>query len=196
MTEELDIEETKRLCEFGIIVFRNGTHRTYYRPRKYSEEERKKEKTAYSEPLYELIPLTSEERKKYNIEESALSDSNEIDIEESEHTETEEEKKKSNLTLKGSPEVVQSAKAILEKEMAKKTDNDLATLKLQAYQKFKNTMFLEAKDPETLSAMLTNYISELAERANRARECSTVWSKKRRPLHAEVFRQSTDGKRT
>lgn len=52
--------------------------------------------------------------------------------------------------------------------------NDLATLKLQAYQKFKNPMFLDAENKETLSAMLTNYINELAEKANPTQKPSGV----------------------
>jgi hypothetical protein len=54
----------------------------------------------------------------------------------------------------------------VEKEKQKDPEADLAEKKLQAYQKFKNPMFLEAPDKATLSAMLSNYISELAERAN------------------------------
>jgi len=59
----------------------------------------------------------------------------------------------------------ENERLLIEKEQ--KENSDLAERKIQAYQKFKNPMFLDAPDKETLSAMLTNYISELAEKSQR-----------------------------
>jgi hypothetical protein len=57
----------------------------------------------------------------------------------------------------------------IEKEQREgKTESSLADLKIQAVQKFgRPDLFLQAESKETLNAMLTNYINELAEKSQR-----------------------------
>jgi hypothetical protein len=168
MIATLDIEETKKFVEFGIIVFNENGRKTYFRPRKLTDEEKKEHIGDFE---YELEPVSNEEKQKLGIEESEAQQGSELEIEESEGEEPTEEQKqkaeelKKRLTLSGSPEVVQSAKAILEKEMAKKNNNDLATLKLKMYEKFNhNPMFLDAPDKNTLEAMVENYVNTAIEK--------------------------------
>jgi len=55
----------------------------------------------------------------------------------------------------------------IEKERREDPESDLAEKKLQAIQKFgKPELWMQATSKDMLSSMLTNYISELAERAN------------------------------
>jgi hypothetical protein len=130
MMSELNIEETKKFVEYGIIVFNENGKRCYYRPRKLSPLEVEREKTAYSDPLFELVPLTKDELVKYGIEETETHevDDNHI-IEESEQGEHElstdeklkkvreaEEKTRHTVIKMDDPESVRAAKELLTKQ--------------------------------------------------------------------------------
>jgi hypothetical protein len=82
---------------------------------------------------------------------------------------SEEKKQKVEITVdnKATEKLVEILEKERQEKEAKESEDDLATKKLQAYQKFHNPMFLDAPDKETLNAMLTNYINELAEKSQR-----------------------------
>jgi hypothetical protein len=122
---KIDIEESKKFVELGIIVITDvkSGKKTYMKLGSTDEK-------GYTE----LIPLSTEELKKIGIEETQQGETQdrEISIEESEEGETEterrfrEEKEKANLILKGDPETVNKAKKILEDAMAKqKSEKEL-----------------------------------------------------------------------
>lgn len=141
MKSELDIEETQRVIRYGLVCFVENGKRFYYKPKKLSDAERKREKTAFSEPLYELIPLTLAEKVKYKlgIEESELEQQDEREIEESAQDDSveekmeklrEEEKKKTHKVDMNDPDSVKNAKDILDKQL-KKLEEPAKTEELQ-----------------------------------------------------------------
>jgi hypothetical protein len=135
MITELDIEETQRVIQYGIVCFVENGKRFYYKPRKLTIEE-SKQATIEGNPAieYELIPLTLAEKVKYKlgIEESELKEQvvsdDGYDIEESEQDdntlsveeklkrvrewEKKEEEKKTHKVDMNDPESVKNAKDI------------------------------------------------------------------------------------
>jgi len=112
---ELDIEETKKYVEYGVLVYIENGKKTYYKLRTLTIEESKHISTSEHELTHTLIPLTSAELKEIGIEESAAQElqGQEVDIEESQ-AEAVAEEKKSNLTLSGDKDAVRAARKILE----------------------------------------------------------------------------------
>lgn len=107
---ELDIEESKKFIDKGIIVLTNGTKRFYAKTRKSTDPKF----------MFELVPLTSEELKAIGIEES--DQSNDWFVEESATEPTEQEKEMARKMKEaqqrpidlGNPKDIATAKEILE----------------------------------------------------------------------------------
>lgn len=127
---KIDIEETQKFVELGVICITNGTRKRYFKVGEMDKDGNTS-----------LIPLSNSELKNLGIEESAQGESQdqELDIEESEgETETErqfrEEKEKANVILKGTPEAVKKAKELLQNasELEEKNEDLTAKLELQA----------------------------------------------------------------
>ncbi len=107
MTEKIDIEETQKYVDLGILVFLEKGKKVFYKLKKVTED-----KLTALNFVWQLVPLTNNELKAHGIEESQSQEVNgqEINIEESAAQAAEPEP---NLTLKGTPEAVAAAKKIL-----------------------------------------------------------------------------------
>jgi hypothetical protein len=187
----LDIEETKKLIQYGIIVFsENGKKKSYYKPRMLSVEESEKLSVKGQPKVeYELIALSKDEKAKLGIieESEQQAPDGEIYIEESEHEPSTEEKLKkarealedekrrkataNNLTLSGDKNAVETAKEILEKEMQKRANEPSKDELLEENEQLKTKLALVAeKELEKKRNAVTEKAKELLKDSERVKE--------------------------